>query len=47
MSRCSKTELAARQYQQLVAAERTATPVASRAGAVAALPAQRASEKTR
>jgi NADH-quinone oxidoreductase subunit M len=42
-----KTELASRQYQQLVAAERTGTPVASRAGAVAALPAQPEPEKTR
>ena len=42
-----KTELASRQYQQLVAGERTGPPLASRTDAVAALPAQPQSEKTR
>jgi NADH:ubiquinone oxidoreductase subunit 4 (subunit M) len=42
-----KSELAARQYQQLVAGARTGTPAASRAGFVAALPAQWSGEPTR
>jgi NADH-quinone oxidoreductase subunit M len=41
-----KTELASRQYQQLVAAARTAVPAALHTDAVAALPAQPAVEKT-
>ena len=42
-----KTELAARQYQQLVAADRTGVAVAARPDAMAALPAHSTEETTR
>jgi NADH-quinone oxidoreductase subunit M len=42
-----KTELAARQYQQLVAANRTGMPLAARANAMAALPVRSIKETTR